>query len=178
MLEKSEAFVAIVCNRFQRKPLTVWTDNGGGCVGYEMKNYLTEEGMHNQLTVLYTSKQNGVAEKEKSISHWNVQVHAPWSKVTWQVSGEEINTATNLQNRLFANCEISTPFELWSGHNPSPNNLNGLDQRPIPESLKNSRWWWILEDRKELGCKGHGILNSETETIKVCSEVYIDDREQ
>lgn len=69
MLEKSEAFVAIVCNRFQRKPLTVCTDNGGGCVGYEMKNYLTEEGMHNQLTVLYTSKQNGVAEKEKSISH-------------------------------------------------------------------------------------------------------------
>ena len=39
------------------------SDNGGEYLGNDFKNYLSENGIHHQLTVAYTPQQNGVAER-------------------------------------------------------------------------------------------------------------------
>ena len=39
------------------------SDNGGEYLGNDFKQYLSENGIHHQLTVAYTPQQNGVAER-------------------------------------------------------------------------------------------------------------------
>ena len=39
------------------------SDNGGEYLGNDFKRYLSENGIHHQLTVAYTPQQNGVAER-------------------------------------------------------------------------------------------------------------------
>ncbi len=38
------------------------TDNGGECISNKFRAYLSEHGIHDQLTAAYTPQQNGAAE--------------------------------------------------------------------------------------------------------------------
>ena len=68
VLQRFHEFKARVENQTGRKIRVLQLDNGGEYTSKEFDGYCRQEGIRRQLTVPYTPKQNGVAErKNKSI---------------------------------------------------------------------------------------------------------------
>lgn len=92
------------------------SDKGGEFLSTEFDKYCNDFGIHRQLTLAYTHKQNGVAERNnrtvvemaKSMMHENDLPYAFWEEV--------VNTTVYLLNRCPSKAlKKMTPFEAYSG---------------------------------------------------------------
>ena len=61
-LDKFKEFDATTTNDSGETIGTLRSDNGGGYLSNKFKVYLKSKGIHHQLTVPYSPKQNGVVE--------------------------------------------------------------------------------------------------------------------
>ncbi len=96
------------------------TDNGAEYLSTEFNNYLAENGIEHQLTVAYTSQQNGVAERMSRtlIDLVRSLLHSKGlGKRFW---GEALSTAEYIRNRVTTRSLPSniTQFHLWMGKAP------------------------------------------------------------
>ena len=97
---KLRDFVISTSNKFNKMVKTIRSDNGTEYVNQEVINFLKEKGVKHQLTVPYSSPQNGVAErKNRSLVEMTraMLLQANLPKEFW---GEAVSTATYIQNRL------------------------------------------------------------------------------
>ena len=63
-MQRFQEFKALVENQTGRKIQALRSDNGGEYTSKEFDGYCRQEGIKRQLTVPYTPKQNGVAERK------------------------------------------------------------------------------------------------------------------
>lgn len=59
-----KSFKNLVENQFNAKIKEFQSDGGGEFIGQNMKQYLSENGIHNRISCPYTREQNGVAERK------------------------------------------------------------------------------------------------------------------
>ena len=103
--------------------------NGDEYLSNDFKQYLSENGIHHQLTVAYTSQQNGVAERinktlldlVRSMLH-----HKSLPKHFW---AEALATAVYVRNRVTSRSLPSniTPYHLWFGKAPDLSHMRVFD---------------------------------------------------
>ena len=96
------------------------SDKGGEYLSYRFKEFLLENGIKHELTVVYTPQQNGVAERmnrtllnlvPSMLHHHNIP------KKFW---AEALSTAVNVRNRVTSRAlpQNVTPHHLWHGSKP------------------------------------------------------------
>lgn len=101
---------------------TIRSDNGGEYRSHELEDYLKKEGIRHQLTIEYTSEQNGIAErKNRTLSLVEMArcmlLQSGLSPILW---AEAILTANYIRNRYpTRSLEGKIPHELWSGKIPT-----------------------------------------------------------
>lgn len=112
----------------ERKIKRLRTDNGLEFYSGEFNQFCRHEGIQRHLTVPYTPRQNGVAERmnrtllERARSMLS---NAGLGKQFWT---EAICTACHLVNRSpNASIDFKTPEEIWSDHPPSYSHLKIFD---------------------------------------------------
>ncbi len=116
------------------------TDNGGEYLSNKFRAYLSEHGIHHQLTVAYTPQQNGVAERMnrtlmnlvRSMLH-----HKGIEKKFW---AEALATAVYVRNRVTSRGlpPNITPHHLWMGSAPNLEHIR----------VFGSRCWYVLPSHR------------------------------
>lgn len=139
--EKIKHYIAMVQNKFNKKPKVIRSDRGGEYVDNTLKQYLHAEGILIQYTAPYSPQQNGVAErKNRTLVEMArcMLTDADLPKFLW---AEAINTANYLQNRSLTKDAI--PIKLWSNEKPSALGLEVFGTKcyvhsPLRKKLDNT----------------------------------------
>lgn len=123
VVNKLKDFVMSTSNKFNKMVKTIRSDNGTEYINQEVIDFLKDKGIKHQLTVPYSSQQNGVAErKNRSLCEMTraMLLQANLPKEFW---GEAVTTATYIQNRLPTKATDKTPYELWNNRKPNLKHL-------------------------------------------------------
>lgn len=121
--QKIQEFVAMVKNKFNKKPKILRSDRGGEYMSEQLLSFLKAEGIQTQNTAPYTPQQNGVAErKNRSLIEMArcLLTDAGLPKYLW---AEAVNTANYIQNRTITKGADSIPSELWNGEKQKMNHF-------------------------------------------------------
>ena len=103
-----------------RKVKTIRTDNGGEYTSTRFEEYLKSEGIRHERTIPKTPEQNGVAERMNRTLVETVRSMLMDAKLPHKFWGEALSTAVYLRNRSpTRTVEGNTPFEAWTGKNPT-----------------------------------------------------------
>lgn len=122
---KFKQFATFVENQTGLHIGTLRSDRGGEYLSNEFAAYLSEKGIHHQLTAGYSPQQNGVAERyNRTIceSARAMLVQAELPKRFW---AEAMSTAVYVRNRVFTSalkCAV-TPFQRWFNIKPNVSHL-------------------------------------------------------
>ena len=100
------------------------SDNGGEFTSHKFEEYLVKEGIKHQLTVPYTSQQNGVSERRNRTLMEMARCLLYEKKLPLKFWAEAVSTASYLLNRMISrSLGDKTPFEEWYGYKPSLDHL-------------------------------------------------------
>lgn len=116
--EKIKEYIAMVKNKFNRKPKVLRSDRGGEYMGNELKRFLRDEGIKTQYTAPYSPQQNGTAErKNRSLIEMArcLLTDADLPNYLW---AEAVNTANYIQNRTITKGADAIPYQLWNDEKP------------------------------------------------------------
>lgn len=113
-----QEYIAIMSNRFGRKPVTLRTDNGREYTSRDLEEYLRKEGIVHQFTIPYTPQQNGVAERKNKTLTESAKCMLLDAGLENKFWGETVLTAAYLQNRTPNRNLEKTPYELFIGRKP------------------------------------------------------------
>ncbi|KAL3677965.1 hypothetical protein R1sor_020921 [Riccia sorocarpa] len=129
-------FKTAVENQTGAKIKTLWTDRGGEYLSNAFKAYCLQESLHRQLTVAYSSYQNGVAEHKHRTLMDRARSMALSCKVPGFLWGETIATANFLVNvsPTVSNNGL-TPEERFTGHKPDLSRLRTFGCRAYVHPL-------------------------------------------
>jgi transposase InsO family protein len=106
--------------KLKQSVLIIRTDNGKEYVNCEFKKFLSENGIHHQLTVPYTPQQNGVAERANRTVVEMARCMMIGSGLPDYLWAEAVNTAVHIRNiSITRSVENKTPQEAWSGKIPT-----------------------------------------------------------
>ena len=96
------------------------SDNGGEYLSDDFKNYLSENGIHHQITVAYTPQQNGVTERMNRTLLNLVRSMLHYKSLPKHFWAEALATAVYVRNRVTSRSLPSniTPHHLWFGKSP------------------------------------------------------------
>ena len=111
-------YVALMFNRFGRKPIALRMDNGQEYMSNDLEDFLRKKGIEHQFTVAYTPQQNGVAERKNRTLGEAARCMLSDANLNNHFWGEAILTATDLQNRLTSKVLDKTLIELFTRHKP------------------------------------------------------------
>lgn len=122
--EKSESatiikeYIALMKNKFNKKPKVIRSDRGGEFIAGELKSFLKSEGIKQQFTAPYTPQQNGVAERKNRTLIEMARCMMEDSGLPKYLWAEAVNTANFIQNRTITKGANSIPIQLWNGTKP------------------------------------------------------------
>ena len=139
MLAKFKEFEALTTNDCGLKIAALRTDNGGEYISIEFKVYLKLRGIRHELTVPYTPKQNGLAERLNRIlmeAARSMISHAGLNSNYW---GEAVGTTAYVRNRTTTTGTNKTPYERWYGRKPDVTNRRVFDcaaYAHIPDTIR------------------------------------------
>lgn len=123
--EKSEVeaklreYVAMVENKFAKKPIVLRSDRGGEYTGDKVTTFLKSKGIQIQYTAPYTPQQNGVAERKNRTLVEMARCMLEDASLPYVFWAEAVCTANYLQNRLPSRSIETTPFEAWNKRKPA-----------------------------------------------------------
>lgn len=168
----------MISTRFNRKPITLRTNNGKKYVSSELSNFLRKEGIQHQLTVTYTAQQNDVAErKNRSLTEMAkcMLLDVNLDNRFW---GEAVLTATYLQNRMTSRSIDKTPLELFTREKPDISHIRifGLKVYSLISKQKRRKWNDKAEESMLVGyrnTKVYRILDPSTNQIWISRSVKI-----
>lgn len=116
-------YIALVKNKFNKKPKILRSDRGGEYMSENLLSFLKSEGIQSQFTAPSTPQQNGVAErKNRTLIEMArcLLTNENLPKFLW---AEVVNTANYIQNRTITKGADSIPFELWNGEKAKVNHF-------------------------------------------------------
>ena len=131
-LDKFRIFKAEVENQLDRKIKIVRSDRGGeyygrhtpyGQVPGPFARYLRENGIVAQYSTPGEPQQNGVAERRNRTLMDMVRSMMSYSTLPINLWMEALKTAIHILNRVPSKSVPKTPYELWTGREPSLNYL-------------------------------------------------------
>ena len=103
---------------------TLRTDNGGEFTSGEFEEFLSKDGVQNELMISNCPQQNGVAERLKRTLMGMVLCMLSWSGLPQRFWAEALNTAVYLCNH-YPTKSVSgmTPYQALTGNKPSVSHL-------------------------------------------------------
>ena len=123
-IDKFKEYVAMAETKFNRKVVTVRTDNGGEYCSNDFDEFLRKRGTQEERTIPYTSQQNGLAERMNRTLMDKVRAMLYHSNLPLRFWGEALSTAVYLTNRSPTSTLNETPYERWNGGSkPDVSNL-------------------------------------------------------
>jgi hypothetical protein len=158
------------------------SDRGKEYTSNEFDKFCEEEGVERQLTVGYTPQQNGVSErKNQTVMEMakSMLFEKGMPKEFWP---EAVNTAVYLLNRCPTKAVWNmTPFEAWSGRNPSVNHLKFFGcvcYAQVPKvkrtKLEESSERCIFIGYSSMS-KGYRLYNLKTKKVIISRDVVFDE---
>ena len=117
--------IAQTCNSSNCNIGTLRSDRGAEYTSRLMTDFLTSQGIAQQLTTAYTPEQNGVAERMNRTLCEAARAMLFNAKLPKKYWAEAISTAAYIRNRLPTRSleEGITSFEKWHGHKPNINHI-------------------------------------------------------
>ncbi|KAI5340787.1 hypothetical protein L3X38_020061 [Prunus dulcis] len=157
-------------------------DRGREYTSTEFLKFCEDVGLERQLTIAYSPKQNGVAERKNRniVELSKAMVHE--KRLPYKFWGEAVNTAIYIQNRCPTSAlNDSTPFEAFSGRNLGIKHLRvfgSICYCHVPCQLRlkldDSATKCIFVDY--IKCeKGYRVYNLQTHKIVVSRSVIFDE---
>jgi hypothetical protein len=119
VIEKFKEYKCLVEKKTERKIKTVRSDNGTEYTSHYLEDFLKQEGIRHELTVEYTSQQNGVAERKNRSLVETARCLMIQSGLSANFWAEAILTANHIRNRCPSRSlggEI--PFKMWTRRTP------------------------------------------------------------
>ncbi|KAL4273689.1 hypothetical protein GQ457_13G024310 [Hibiscus cannabinus] len=169
-------------NQSGKKIKTLRSDNGSKYTSRQFASYLQKLGIHHQLIVVYTPRENGVSERKNMTILSMVRCllfEKKIPKVFWEEAG---NTSVYLLNRLPTKAlEGNTPFEVWFDATPSIGHLRVFGcvcYVPVPEVKRDK-----LDERAIVGVflgyssnsKKYRVYDVKTKKILVSRNLKFDE---
>jgi transposase InsO family protein len=112
-------FLRIAQNEFELKVKKIRSDNGFEFKNLQVEEYLEEEGIKHEFSVLYTSQQNGVVERKNRTLINMARTMLGEYKALERFWSEAVNTTCHAINRLYLRRLLKkTSYELLPGNNP------------------------------------------------------------
>jgi transposase InsO family protein len=100
------------------------SDNGGEYTSRQFEAYLAKEGIKHQLTVPYTTQQNGVSERRNRTLMEMARCLLYENKIPLKLWAEAVNTTSYLLNHMTTRVlGDKTPYEIWYGFKPNVDHL-------------------------------------------------------
>ncbi|KAI5354607.1 hypothetical protein L3X38_007502 [Prunus dulcis] len=158
------------------------SDRGGEFMSNEFLTYCSEAGIQRQLTVAYSPKQNGVAERKNRtvIEMTKSMLHE--KSLPYEFWAEAVHTAVYLLNRCPSkSLEKMTPFEAYTGRKP------GIAHLKVFGCLCHVLIPSVLRHKLEENChkcifvgyglceKGYRLYDPKTRKIVLSRDVYFDE---
>lgn len=112
------------------------TDNGGEYISREFQAYLSEHGIHHQLTVAYTPQQNGTAERMNRTLMDLIRCMLHQKNIPKKFWAEALSTAVYIRNRMTSRSlpANTTPYHIWMQSTPNLKNLR----------VFGSKCWYVI----------------------------------
>lgn len=117
--EKVREYVALVQNKFNRKPKVIRSDRGGEYMSGDLKNYLRQMGIQTQYTAPYSPQQNGVAERKNRTLIEMARCMLTDAQLPKYLWAEAVNMANFVQNRTITKGAETIPYIAWNDSKPS-----------------------------------------------------------
>ena len=112
-------FKALVEKQSGRAVKTLRSDQGGEYLSGEFEAFLKDNGIKHELTVSFSSQQNGVAERKNRIIMELVRSMLKTKSLPHFLWAEAAALACYVLNRAATKAvQAKTPEEAWSGHKP------------------------------------------------------------
>ncbi|KAE9275530.1 hypothetical protein PR003_g29311 [Phytophthora rubi] len=164
--EYTEAFLQFVALQAQitiNELTTVCTDGGGEFTNRDFRRFTAARGLRHQHTALYTSSQNGVAERAIRTVTEIASAMLIGSQLPHYLWEDAIQHAAYIRNRLPKRNAPTTPHERLFGSRPDFSNLPVFGQAVVvrtPEPLRQKRFRF----------RGRGVIGAFigfSESVKV-----------
>ena len=123
------------------KVKTLRSDNGGEYTSIEFTEYLTKEGIKQELTIphTHTPQQNGLAERSNQTIANIVQTMLYLSGLPPSYWANAAIHAAYLINRIYNNTLSKIPYETIIGKSPNLQHLNFFGSRVMVKKLKKRK---------------------------------------
>ena len=100
------------------------SNRGREYISEQFKGFCDEKGIARQLSISYTSQQNGVAERKNRTLLDMVRSMMAQANLPISFWGDALLTAAYILNRVPIKSVPSTPYELWNDKKPDLGNLH------------------------------------------------------
>jgi transposase InsO family protein len=157
---------------------TLRSDNGGEYLSKEFDSQLTKFGIARQTSPPYTPEHNGVAERANRTIVESARSMLHGAQLTLSYWGEAVMTAVYVRNRCPSKAVANkTPFEAWSGEQPSVGHLRVFGCTAFAHVPKQRR---TKLEAKAVKCifvgyssqsKAYRLYNPETKKIIISRDV-------
>jgi transposase InsO family protein len=118
--ETFKKFARRAQNEFDVKIKKVRSDNGSEFKNTNIEEYLDEEGVAHEFSVLYTPQQNGIVERKNRTLIETARTMLDEYKTSDQFWAEAVNTACHAINCLYLHKILQkTAYELLTGEKPN-----------------------------------------------------------
>ena len=178
-------FKKLVENQSGNQIQILRSDNGKEYISKNFNLFCEEADIEHQLTIPYTTQQNGVSERRNKYILEMTRFMLHEKNLPKKFWAEATHTAVFLQNRHPTKAvKDDTPYEAWNGYNPSLNFLKifgCLYFTHVPQSKRGK-----LDKRASpnifigysVVSKAYKIFQPQTKSIVVSRDVYfIEDEE-
>lgn len=138
------------------------TDNGTEYANREVRDFLSSKGIILETTAPYTLEQNGKSEKENRTIVESARTMIKAKQLPKNLWGEAVSTAVYVLNRTINKADSSkTPYERWSGKEPSLTHLRIFGSVAYEHVPKIFRKKWDSKAKKK-------ILGYQSQSTNYC----------
>ena len=152
-------------------------DKGGEFNSEEFRIYCKENGIKRHLTAPYSPQQNGVVERKNITIMSCVRSMLKEKRLPLELWAEAVNTCVYALNQSYTkSLKSSTPYEKWSGRQPTVDHLRAFG---LVVHEKTTKKVSKLEDRSnvmifigyELGAKAYRCLDPLSFKVTISRDV-------
>jgi transposase InsO family protein len=169
-------------NEFDVKIKRVRSDNGTEFKNTNIEDYLDEEGIGHELSVLYTPQQNGIVERKNRTLIEAAKTMLDEYKTSDSFWVEAINTVCHAINRLYLHkLHHKTTYELLTGKKPNVSYFRvfGCKCFIFNKKPKSSKFASKVDEGIFLGyasnARGYRVLNKTTGCVEVTCDLTFDE---
>ncbi|GJY80741.1 retrotransposon protein, putative, ty1-copia subclass [Tanacetum coccineum] len=184
VFETFKVFKAEVELQLGKKIKALRSDRGGEYLSQEFKDYLSENGIVQNLTSPYTPQQNGVSERRNRTLLDMVRSMFNLTTLPLSFWDYALESAVRILNMVPTKKVDKTPYEIWHGKAP---NLSYLKDHPKetmveddvvdrPPNAKVVRSKWIFKKKTDMDGKVHTY--KARLVAKGCTQTYGIDYEE